>query len=191
MTAAAGIALDRPVKTVAKDLTTPAGRATRDARDEALELFEAHGASLYRFARLMLRASADAEDVVQTTFVRLLDHLARGGPRSNLKAWLFAVAANLCRDQLRARRRWLGLLPEHDRLLTTPPALESRDPVELFLTVVRTLAPRDRALLALKAQGLSYREIAAAAGIRENSVGRLLARALARWQRARAAMSHT
>jgi DNA-directed RNA polymerase specialized sigma24 family protein len=83
------------------------------------------------------------------------------------------------------------LLPEHDQLLTTPPALESRDPVELFLAVVRTLAPRDRVLLALKAQGLSYREIAAAAGLRENSVGRLLARALARWERARAAMSHT
>ena len=92
---------------------------------------------------------------MQTTFVRLLDHLGRGGARSNLKAWLFSVTANLCRDQLRARR------------------------------------PRDRLLLALKAQGLSYREIAAAAGVRENSIGRLLARALTRWRRARAAMSHT
>jgi DNA-directed RNA polymerase specialized sigma24 family protein len=45
-------------------------------------------------------------------------------------------------------------------------------------------------LLALKAQGLSYRQIAAATGIRETSVGRLLARAMSRWQRARAAMSH-
>jgi RNA polymerase sigma-70 factor (ECF subfamily) len=191
MHGAAGFALDTPVDTVAKDLTTPTGRATGDAKAEALELFEAHGASLFRFARLMLRAPADAEDVVQTTFVRLLDHLGRGEAYANPKAWLFAVAANLCRDQLRARRRWMGLLPEHDRLLTTPPALESRDPLELFLAVVRTLSPRDRALLALRAQGLSYREIAAAAGVRETSVGRLLARALARWQRARAAMSHT
>ena len=154
MTAAAGIALNTPVHTVASNV---------NARDEAQELFEAHGASLFRFARVMLRTPQDAEDVVQTTFVRLLDHLARGGARSNLKAWLFSVTANLCRDQLRARRRWLGLLPERDRLLSTPPALESRDPIELFLTVVRTLTPRDRLLLALKAQGLSYREIAAAA----------------------------
>jgi len=179
---AAGIALTTPVQTVANEA---------NARGEALELFEAHGASLFRFARLMLRTPQDAEDVVQTAFVRLLDHLVRGGGRSNLKAWLFAVTANLCRDQLRARRRWLVLLPEHDRLLTAPPVLESRDPLELFLAVVRTLAPRDRLLLALKAQGLSYREMAAAAGVRESSIGRLLARALARWQRARAAMSHT
>jgi RNA polymerase sigma-70 factor (ECF subfamily) len=182
MTGAAGIALGRPVQTVANDV---------NARDEALELFEAHGASLFRFARLMLRAPADAEDVVQTTFVRLLDHLARGGPRSNLRAWLFAVAANLCRDQLRTRKRWLFWQPEHDRLLTTPPVVESRDPLELFLAVLRTLAPRDRLLLALKAQGLSYRDIAAAAGVRETSVGRLLARALERWERARNAISHT
>lgn len=189
--AAAGIALNTHLDTVANDLATLKGRATRDVRDESLELFQAHGASLFRFARLMLRTPADAEDVVQTTFVRLLDHLSRGGARSNLKAWLFAVTANLCRDQLRARRRWMGLMPEHDRLLTTPPELDARDPLDLFLAVVRTLAPRDRTLLALKAQGLSYREIAAAAGIREGSVGRLLARALARWQRARAATSHT
>jgi RNA polymerase sigma-70 factor (ECF subfamily) len=182
ITGAAGIALNIPVQTVANEI---------NARGETLELFEAHGASLFRFARLMLRTPQDAEDVVQTAFVRLLDHLARGGGRSNLKAWLFSVTANLCRDELRARRRWLVLRPEHDRLLTAQPVLESRDPLELFLAVVRTLTPRDRLLLALKAQGLSYREIAAAAGIRESSIGRLLARALARWQRARAAMSHT
>jgi RNA polymerase sigma-70 factor, ECF subfamily len=182
MTAATGIALNAPVPIVANDVS---------ARDEALELFEAHGAALFRFARLMLRTEADAEDVVQTAFVRLLDHLGRGGGRSNLKAWLFAVAANLCRDQVRTRRRWIVWQPAHERLLTTPPELDVRDPQELFLATLRMLSQRDRTLVALRAQGLSYREIAAAAGVRETSVGRLLARAMARWQRARAAMFHT
>jgi RNA polymerase sigma-70 factor (ECF subfamily) len=161
------------------------------ASDEALALFEVYGSSLFRFARLMLRTPADAEDVVQTAFVRLLDHVARGGSRANLKAWLFAVTANLCRDQLRARRRWLAWLPEHDQLMATAPNLEARDPQELFLTTIQALGPRDRVLLALKAQGLSYREIAAATGLREVSVGRLLARAMTRWHRARTAMWHT
>jgi RNA polymerase sigma-70 factor, ECF subfamily len=178
---AATIALNMPADAAADDVATG---------DEALELFEAHGASLFRFAVVMLRRPADAEDVVQTAFVRLLDHLARGGSRSNLKAWLFTVAANLCHDQLRQRRRWLLWLPAHDRLMSTPPDLEVGDPVDLFLSTVRRLAPRDRVLLALKAQGLSYREIAAAAGLREASVGRLLARAMARWQRERLASSH-
>jgi DNA-directed RNA polymerase specialized sigma24 family protein len=46
-------------------------------------------------------------------------------------------------------------------------------------------------LLALKAQGLSYREIADVARIRPTSVGQLLARAVARWRRAREAVSIT
>jgi DNA-directed RNA polymerase specialized sigma24 family protein len=39
-------------------------------------------------------------------------------------------------------------------------------------------------LLSLRANGLSYREIAGATGIREASVGRLLARAVERWKKA-------
>ena len=174
-------------------LNTPAEASAEpaSAHDEALQLFEGQGAALFRFARVIVHEPADAEDVVQTTFVRLLDHLARGGSRVNLRAWLFTVAANLCRDRLRTRRRWLPWLPEHDRLLTTPAVVDARDPHATFLATIRALGPRDRMLLALKAQGLSYREIASVSGIRASSVGRLLARAMARWHRQRAAHSHS
>jgi len=47
------------------------------------------------------------------------------------------------------------------------------------------LPERDRLLLLLRAQGLSYREIADAARIRPASVGRLLARAVDRWAASR------
>jgi DNA-directed RNA polymerase specialized sigma24 family protein len=47
----------------------------------------------------------------------------------------------------------------------------------------RQLAPRDRLLLSLRAQGLAYKDISKASGIREQSVGRLLARALDRWRK--------
>jgi RNA polymerase sigma-70 factor, ECF subfamily len=179
-TGVATLVLNEPAQTPARELS---------AADQALALFEAHGHALYRFARVSVHGASDAEDIVQTTFARLLDHLGRGGSRSNLKAWLFAVAANLCRDHLRRRRRWLNWQREHDALMRTEPELETRDPHELFLATLRMLAPRDRLLLGLKAQGLSYREIAAASGIREASVGRLLARAMTRWHRARAAIS--
>jgi len=51
------------------------------------------------------------------------------------------------------------------------------------LRAIRVLAPRDRLLVALRAQGLSYQEIAQAAGIQPASIGRLLARALDRLQK--------
>jgi DNA-directed RNA polymerase specialized sigma24 family protein len=48
---------------------------------------------------------------------------------------------------------------------------------------LQALGPRDRLLLSLRAQGLSYAEIACASGIRQVSVGRLLTRAVDRWKR--------
>ena len=155
--------------------------APADPRDEALELFAAHGAPLYRFCRCTLGQADDAEDVVQETFLKLLQHLQRGGDRANLRAWLFEVAANACRDRTRWRARWVPWRRELD----VPVALPAHDSVDLQRahTALTHLAPRDRLLLSLRAQGLSYREIARAAAVSEVSVGRLLARAAGRWKK--------
>ena len=152
-----------------------------DATAEVLALFEQHGAALYRFSRSTLDSRADAQDVVQETFLKLLEHLRRGGDRTNLRAWLFTVAANACRDRARRRLRWLPWRAELD----TRTAAENDDPRDLARarTAFRRLSPRDRLLLSLRAQGLSYRDIGVAAGIRASSVGRLLARAVDRAKR--------
>ena len=152
---------------------------------DAEVLFATHSAALYRFARVLLHHSEDAEDVVQSAFVRLVEHLARGGDANNLRAWLFTVTANLARDRMRVRKRWLSWDAAPLGRLWTAPELDTRDPEQQFLAAARRLPPRDRLLLALRAQGLSYREIAEAADIRISSVGQLLARAVARWRRER------
>lgn len=152
---------------------------------ETAALFEQHGAALYRFARVLLHQAEDAEDAVQTAFVRLIDHLAHGGDRSNLRGWLFTVTANLARDRIRARRRWMSWDAVDEPRMSAEAGLARGDPQQEFLAAAHRLAPRDRMLLALRVQGLSYREIAEAAHIRPASVGQLLARALARWRRAR------
>jgi RNA polymerase sigma-70 factor (ECF subfamily) len=118
---------------------------------------------------------------VQETFLKLLQHLEKGGDRSNLRAWLFTVAANACRDRLRWRVRWLPWRAELDARVVED--VDDRLDLRAARMALHSLAPRDRVLLLLRAQGLSYRQIAAAAGIREASVGRLLARALDRWKR--------
>ncbi len=159
--------------------------------DDTMRLFHAHGSELYRFARVMLHRDEDAQDAVQGAFVRLIEHLDRDGDRSNLRAWLFTVTANLCRDQLRSRRRWVPWAREHEQALAAAPDLGAKHDARALLDAMRRLPSRDRLLLALRAQGLSYREIAAAAGVRETSVGQLLARAVARWQRTRGAATMT
>jgi RNA polymerase sigma-70 factor (ECF subfamily) len=151
----------------------------------AQKLFEQHGAAIYRFALMMLRRAEDAEDVVQETFLKLLLHLDRPGDDANVRGWLFTVAAHAAKDRLRRRFRWVpwSLAPEP----TTEPELlpdedgRRRSARDALLGLPR----RDRLLLSLRASGLSYHEIAAAAAVRPASVGRLLARAL---QRHRAAV---
>ena len=147
---------------------------------EALRLFDEHGASLLRFCRATLGDGAEAEDIVQDTFVKLLQHLNGEGDRTNLRSWLFTVAANACRDRARWKVRWLPWRPELDMRVVAP--VESRPDMRRARAALACLSSRDRLLLSLRAQGLSYRDIAAASAVREQSVGRLLARALGRWK---------
>ena len=157
-----------------------AASAPADPAADTLRLFQEHGPALYRFCRVTLGRTDEADDVVQETFLKLLQHLEKAGDRSNLRAWLFTVAANACRDRLRWRVRWLPWRAELDVRIVE--AVDDRPELRAARAAMRALAPRDRLLLSLRAQGLSYREIASAAGIRESSVGRLLARAVQRWK---------
>jgi len=151
-----------------------------DARD----LFSQHGQAVYRFALVLVRHRQDAEDVLQETFMKLLQHLQAGGNADNLRGWLFTVAAHAARDRQRRRLRWLPWTASAEPSVD-PPVLPDEDGrYRALRDSLRGLSERDRLLLALRAQGLSYREIAIAAGIKDSSVGQSLARATGRWSRA-------
>lgn len=79
--------------------------ASRSRKSEARRAFEAEALgyldSLYGAALRLTRNPADAEDLVQDTFVkafRFADHFERG---TNLKAWLFTILHNTYRNRLR------------------------------------------------------------------------------------------
>ncbi len=177
--------------TAAISMETPEATRPDSLQQEAMCLFAQHGQALYRFCLFTLRQRQDAEDVVQDTFVKLLHHLGRSAERSTIRSWLYTVAANGCRDRYRVRVRWLPWSLELDRRMTPADAdlaCEADERREALERSARALRPRDRMLLMLRVQGLSYREIGVAAGIPEASVGRLLARALARWKRGYASL---
>ena len=159
-------------------------RDTGAAAAATRELFKEHGTPIYRFASALLRHPQDAEDVVQETFLKLLQHLEAGGNTDNLRGWLFTVAAHAARDRQRRRMRWLPWLASHEGQVEAPTLPDEDGRHRALQASIRHLPKRDRLLLALRAQGLSYREIAAAAGVNEKSVGQFLARAIDRWTRA-------
>lgn len=154
------------------------------ASEAARGLFQEHGGAVYRFAAVLVRHHQDAEDVVQETFLKLVCHLDAGGDATNLRGWLFTVGAHAARDRQRRRARWVPWLPAHDAQVP-PPVLPDEDGrLKSACDALHRLPARDRLLLALRAQGLSYRDIATAARLRPASVGRLLARAVDRWEAA-------
>jgi len=166
--------------------TYPSTHAVKEAAIETevptvSSLFELHANGVYRLALAMLREPEAAQDVVQDTFARLIEQLRAQGPLANPRGWLYTVAAHACRDRQRRLGRWLPWFSERDtrRAVETP---DRFDKTQAVLESIRALSSRDRLLITLRAQGLSYREIADAARIRYTSVGRLLTRALNRLQ---------
>ena len=66
-----------------------------------------HHAEIYRYVLRVTGRRPDADDVSQETFLRAFRAYQALPPDANVRAWLFAIATNLCRNHFRARKRRL------------------------------------------------------------------------------------
>ena len=69
------------------------------------QVYEAYGPSLYRFCLLHMKNPSDAEDVMQEVFCKRLYRAPKFRSPEQERNWLFQVARNQCRDELRRMRR--------------------------------------------------------------------------------------
>jgi RNA polymerase sigma-70 factor (ECF subfamily) len=84
--------------------TTPkGGRSGRVPAFDAEAL--GHVDSLYRTARRLTRTPADAEDLVQETYLKAFRAAESFEPGTNLRAWLFTILHNSARNRARDRAR--------------------------------------------------------------------------------------
>ena len=135
---------------------------------------EAHGAAVYRLALCRLQNAADAEDVYQDVFLRLLEEESRDWDGEYLKAWLLRTALNRCVDiqRFRLRRPVLPLdqVPEIARPVDSEAA-------ELWEAVARLPEGERTAVHLHYAEGYRTEEIAAMLGIPAATVRTRLRRA--------------
>jgi RNA polymerase sigma-70 factor (ECF subfamily) len=95
------------------------------------EIMQRHNPRLYRVARGILRDDAEAEDVVQETFVHAFTGLAGFRGEARLATWLTRIALNEAFGRLRRRRLDLSFAqPEGDEAETALRATRTADDPE-------------------------------------------------------------
>ncbi len=145
--------------------------------------FDAHHAGLYRYLVCLVGDPDLAADAAQEAFLRLSQRPPR--TTENLRAWLYTVATNYAYDTLKVARRRTAILqeaPEQAPLaapaVTPDVSLERQERCQAVRNALDGLREKERRTLLMRAEGFSYREIAAALDISSNSVGVVAARAL-------------
>jgi RNA polymerase sigma factor (sigma-70 family) len=158
--------------------TAPAFLRRGDA-DKAFErLYERHVHDVYRYAAGMLGATADAEDVTQTTFLNAYRAFQRGERPHTPHNWLIKIAHNVCRQRFRdtsRRPREVEFDDSHAPAATENPDVPTADEIRRALGF---LAFNQRAALVMRElEGRSYAEIAEVLDISVSAVETLMFRA--------------
>lgn len=127
-------------------------------------LYDQYGASLYRYALMILTDPAGAEDVIQQVFVALL---SRRRAIEREEHYLRRAVRNECFSMLRHRARRTGEDP-----LLEPVGSDTRPDERLALeAAIRELPPDQREVLHLHVfEGCTFREIADIAGESINTI---------------------
>jgi RNA polymerase sigma-70 factor (ECF subfamily) len=155
-------------------------QAWRDGdRRAGATLFERHFDAIARFFRGKL--GDDVQDLVQRTFLDLVESRARVDPNASVRAYLFGIARHRLVDHLRAQatREVDPAVTSLAELATSPSAALARlDEQRLLQVALRQLPIEQQMTLELAYwEGLRGAEIATAMGIGANTVRSRLARA--------------
>jgi len=81
----------------------------------ATGLFEKYADALLRFADRMLTNRAEAEEITQEVFLKMITRVEQYDGRAAVSSWLFAIAANACRDRMRLGEGRGDARREHQR----------------------------------------------------------------------------
>jgi RNA polymerase sigma-70 factor (ECF subfamily) len=146
---------------------------------------------LYSYALVLTRNEAEAEDLVQETYVRAMLAMGRLRADSNIKGWLFTILRNIWFNHLRKRRNGPQMIEiEVWDDVANSVAEPSKDSHDLYVSkmeaqqvraAIRELPVEFREIILLREyEDLSYKEIANVLGCPVGTVMSRLGRARAR-----------
>ena len=175
----------------------------RGDEDAFVEIVDRYHASLLRLARTFVSSKAVAEDVVQETWLAVIQGIDRFEGRSSLKTWLFRILTNRAKTRGQREGRQIPFsssLPDEGPTVdpsrfsggawTSLPAAVPNDPDALVLSkefgkvvegAVRKLPDNQRSVLTLRdIEGLDSAEVCSLLSVTEGNQRVLLHRARAK-----------
>ena len=142
-------------------------------------LFETHKDRIYSIALRYSGDEAEAMDIAQETFLKLLSSIQDFRGDSSFESWLYRIVVNRCLDHQRRGRKLMpfldDLLDAAENALSKLLRAEVENDVQ---AIVGKLPPEQRIVVVLRyTEGLSYEEIAAILNCSKGTVASRLNRA--------------
>src|SRR3954465_9322438 len=113
-------------------------------------LYRKHAGDVYRYALVVLRNEADAEDVTQTTFLNAYKAFEKGERPRAAQNWLIAIAHNVCRQRFRQSQRRPNEVVFEEELAEAPVAENEAVSAEDLRRALGHLAFNQRAALVMR-----------------------------------------
>jgi RNA polymerase sigma-70 factor (ECF subfamily) len=153
---------------IAQDELNLVAQAQQGDRSAFSELVRRHREGMVNIVYRMCGDTNLAEDAAQEAFIKAWQRLHQYKPHAPFKNWLYRIATNTALDAIRREKETLDLdmYPIASRSKGPEGMLEGKEIGEQVKQAVLELPPASRMVLVLREyEGLSYREIADAAGI--------------------------
>lgn len=164
-------------------------RLAAGEKDALEEIYRQTRKTVYYIALSVVRERMLAEDVMQTTYLKILAHAARYRVGSNARAWIARIAKNEAVTLWRRRRREISV--DERAEAARFPVAEADEYGFLIDLARRVLKEAEFAVLLLAAaEGYKRREIAAMLGLPVATVSWHYGRAVDKMQRALSEQAH-
>ena len=129
-------------------------------------LYREFSGSIYFFVLRIVGNETAAEDIMQDTFIAILQKSDRYTPRGKPAAWIFSIAKNKAIDHLRGQGRYV---PLEEEILPSSDARELSD--DAWPELLRTLNEKERDIVILRVlDGYTLTEIARNPGMPKGTV---------------------
>ena len=141
------------------------------------QIYKENYARLYSLSVKLINDKVLSKDVVQETFISYFSSLKKNKTISYPKTWLYRVTLNKCFDILK-QQKMIGLSNISDSYADTNNNETNQLRKIIINDALSKLKSKNKLLVLLYSEGLSYKEMSELTDIKLSSIGKTLSRTL-------------